>query len=65
MTPVSVLLVPDLPALQAKGLEGSVLRLSPLGHPAWPCPGAAWVQHNLKASRKVVQPTLAGILEGL
>ena len=48
-----------------KALEGSVLQLSPLGHSAWPHPGAAWVQQNLKASRKVVQPTLASILEGL
>lgn len=50
---------------QTGELQSTDLQLKPLGSPAWPHPGVAWVQGNLKASRKAVQPALAAALERL
>lgn len=52
----AVALLPQL----VSSLASSQLSLQPLQlpPPGWPAPGAAFAQHDVKSSRKVVQPLL-------
>ena len=50
---------------QGKALSTSQLALDtlPLPPPGWPAPGDAYVQRDVKASRKVVQPLLVAFFD--